>query len=478
MSVDVLEEILHPKSVAVVGASGNPMAFGYSYTSHLLDYGFRGKIYPVNPNYPEILGIKTYPSLRDIPGSVDYVISCISAARVLDLLEDCSQKGVKAVHLYTARFSETGREDAAELEQEVLKLARKLGIRLIGPNCMGVYYPREGLSFGYNLPKEPGSVGMVSQSGGGASGFIHLAGMRGVRFSKAISYGNALDFNECDYLDYFAQDPETEIILMYVEGVRDGRRFFDTLRRTATTKPVIILKGGRGKSGTRVVASHTASLAGSMQIWESLVAQAGAIPVKNFDEMVDLAVSFYFLPPILGPRVGVVGGGGGPSVLSADECEEAGLDVVPLPPEIREELRSRGVPIWDWIGNPMDVSILGGFGFSDVDMLQMMADNQNFDLMIALMNESVMMTLSRREGMIMRLKGAVEGYSKVKKENSKPLLTVVGDKSSGIDYDDWSLKAISEARTRLIEAKIPFYPTMGRAARAAKKLVDYYRERK
>ena len=165
MSVDVLEEILHPKSIAVVGASGNPMAWGYSYTSHLLDYGYRGKIYPVNPNYPEILGIKTYPSLRDIPGSVDYVISCIRASQVLGLLEDCSQKGVKAVHLYTARFSETGREDAAELEQEILKLARKLGIRLIGPNCMGVYYPREGISFFGNMPTESGSVGVVSQSG-------------------------------------------------------------------------------------------------------------------------------------------------------------------------------------------------------------------------------------------------------------------------------------------------------------------------
>ena len=477
MSFDELEEILHPKSVAVVGASGNPSSWGYAYTSHLVEYGYRGKIYPVNPNYTDILDIRTYPRLGDVPGSVDYVISCIPAGQVLSLLEDSSQKGVKAVHLYTARFSETGRKEAAELEQEILKQARKLGIRLIGPNCMGVYYPREGLSFGYNLPKEAGSVGMASQTGGGASSFVHLAGMRGVRFSKAISYGNALDFNECDYLEYFAQDPETEIILMYVEGTRDGRRFLDSLRRVAATKPVVILKGGRGKSGTRVVASHTASLGGSMQTWEALVAQAGAIPVKNFDEMVDIAVSFCFLPPIRGSRVGVVGGGGGPSVLSADECEEAGLDVIPLPPEIREEMKSRGVAAWDWIGNPMDVSILGGFGFGDMDMLRLMAGNENFDLMIALMNESVMITLSRREGMMMRLKSAVEGYTKLKNEDSKPLLAVLGDKSSGIDYDDWSLKAISEARTRLIEANIPFYPTMGRAATAAKKLVDYYRER-
>lgn len=478
MLVDVLEEILHPQSVAVVGASANPMAFGYSYTSHLVDYGYRGKIYLVNPRYSEILGIKVYPSLREIPGTVDYVISCVRAAEVLNMMEDCSQKGVKAVHLYTARFSETGREDATELEQEILKKARKFSIRLIGPNCMGVYYPRVGLSFGYNLPREPGSVGMISQTGGGASGFVHAASMRGIRFSKAISYGNALDLNECDYLEYFAQDKETEIILMYIEGVRDGRRFLSSLRNAASVKPVIVLKGGRGKSGTRVVASHTASLAGSMKTWEAIVNQAGAISAADFDEMTDLAVSFYFLPPIRGPRVGVVGGGGGPSVLSADECEEAGLDVIPLPVEIREQLRSNGVPIWDWVGNPIDVSILGGSGLSDIDMLHLMAGNANFDLLIANVNEGVIVTLARPEGMTLRLKDVVKSYAGVREENPKPLLTVVEEKSLGVgDYDHWSSKLISEVRTELIEAGIPFYPSIKRAARAARKVLDYYLKR-
>ena len=454
------------------------MAFGYSYTSHLVDYGYRGKIYLVNPRYSEILGIKVYPSLREIPGTVDYVISCVRAAEVLNLLEDCSRKGVKGVHLYTARFSETGRKDAAELEQEILKRAREFGIRLIGPNCMGVYHPRVGLSFGYNLPKEPGSVGLVSQTGGGASAFVHTAAMRGLRFSKAISYGNALDLNECDYLDYFAGDSETEIILMYIEGVRDGRRFLNSLRDAASVKPVIVLKGGRGDSGTRVVASHTASLAGSMKTWEAIVSQAGAISVVDFDEMADLAVSFYFLPPIRGPRVGVVGGGGGPSVLSADECEEAGLDVIPLPAEIREELRRNGVTIWDWVGNPTDVSILGGSGLSDIDMLRVMAQNENFDLLIANINEGVMVTLARPEGMVLRFKDVVKNYARVREESPKPLLTVVGEKSPGIgDYDHWSSKLVSEVRTELIEAGIPFYPSMGRAARAARKVLDYYLKR-
>jgi acetyltransferase len=444
-----------------------------------VDYGYRGKIYPVNPRHSEILGIKVYPSLGEIPGSVDYVISCVPAREVPDMLEVCSEKGVKAVHLYTARFSETGRPEAAELEQEVLKRARRLGIRIIGPNCMGIYYPRQGLSFGYDLPKEPGWVGMMSQSGGGASGFVRLASLRGVRFSKVISYGNALDLNESDYLDYFSQDTETKIILVYIEGVRDGRRFFTALGKAASKKPVIVLKGGKGKSGTTAVASHTASIAGSTKAWEAVVAQTGAISAQNLDEMADLAVSFYFLPPVKGTRVGIVGGGGGPSVLSADECEGAGLDVIALPVEIRDELRSKGIPIWDWIGNPTDVSILGGFGFTDIDMLRMMAGNPNFDLLITNMNEGVLVTLSREEGMTMRLRGAIDSYARVKEESSKPLLAVLGEGGPGIeDSSHWSWQLISEARTKLINANIPFYPTMQRAARAAHKLFQYYQNQR
>jgi len=475
MPTHTLEEILHPQSIAVVGASNNPSASGYGFTEFLLEHEFKGEIYPVNPKYSEILGIKVYPNLRDIPGSVDYVISCIPAREVLGMLEDCSQKGVKAVHLFTARFSETGHREAAELEQEILKQARKWGIRIIGPNCRGVYYPRQGICFSYDFPKEPGSVGLVSQTGGGAALFVQSASLRGIRFSKVISYGNAIDLNECDYLDYLSQDPETRIILMYVEGVRDGKRFFSSLRQAASTKPVIVLKGGRGESGGRMITSHTASLAGSTRIWETLVTQAGAISAGTIEEMEDLAVSFYFLPPISDLRVGIAGGSGGPSVLAADECEEEGLNVIPLPQEMREELKSMGAPIWDWIGNPADMSMLGSFQFTSSDMLQMMARNQDFDFLIA---NIIALPLRRKEVRISRLRAEVDGYIKVKKENSKPLLTIVADKSLGIDdYDDLSWKTICEVRTKLIAANIPFYPTIGRAARAARKLIAYYGKR-
>ena len=473
MTTHTLEEILHPQSIAVAGATGGDSGYWGDFVRPLLKYGFKGKIYPVNPKHSEIAGLKAYPSIREIPGPVDYVISAVPASAVLNMLEDCSQKGVKCVHLFTGRFSETGRPEPAKLEQEILKQARNMGIRLIGPNCMGVYYPREGISFVTDFLEEPGSVGLASQSGGASVEIVHSAAQRGIRFSKVISYGNALDLNECDYLDYFSHDPETKIIIMYVEGVRDGKRFFSSLRQAASAKPVIIIKGGRGKSGMRAVASHTASLAGSMKIWETLVTQAGAISAENLDELVDLAFSFCFLPPIRGLRVGVAGGGGGATVMAADQCEEAGLDVIPLPADIREELKSKGIPIWDWIGNPIDGSIIGDPRFTGTDILQMMAENQNFDLLIVNVGEP-----HRGSQQVKTADAHLEQY-KLEMRKLKPLLAVVADKALGIDdYEDPNCRLIYETRTKLIASNIPVYPTIGRAASAARKLAEHYQRRK
>ncbi|MBW2091157.1 MAG: CoA-binding protein, partial [Deltaproteobacteria bacterium] len=387
MSKHPLEEILHPRSIAVIGASGNKNVPGYQFTASLLIYGFKGKVYPVNPKYTEIAGLKAYPDIRDIPDTVDYVISCVPASQVLNLVKGCVRKEVKALHLFTARFSETGRKDAAELEREILREAQKGGVRIIGPNCMGLYYPDMGISFSDAMPQKSGSVGLVSQSGQLAEELGRYAAMRGVYFSKAISYGNALDLNECDFLDYLARDPETRVILMYVEGVRDGKRFFSSLCNAASTKPVIILKGGRGQSGTRAAASHTASLAGSQKVLDALVVQAGAVSARNFEEMIDLAAAFNFLPPVSGFNVGVAGGGGGASVLAADQCEESGLEVIPLPQEIRDELKSKGSGIWDWIGNPADMSIRDNRDFGPGNILELMAANDNFHLLIAIMSD-------------------------------------------------------------------------------------------
>ena len=435
----------------------------------LIDFGFEGPIYPVNPKYPEILGLKAYPSVRDIPGEVDYVISSVPASQVLPLIADCAEKKVKVVHLFTARFSETGRKDAADLEQEILRQAQQANIRLIGPNCMGLYYPEGRISFRDTMPKQGGPVGLISQSGSVVMDVVGMSTQNGLFFSKGISYGNALDFNESDFLEYLAQDPKTSIILMYVEGVRDGKRFFDLLRKTTPTKPVVIVKGGRGQSGTRATASHTASMAGSGEVWETAVTQSGAISARHIEEMIDIATALYHLGPIRGPRVGVAGGPGGSSVIAADICEEAGLDVISLPDAIRQKLKAKGNPIWDWIGNPADMSIRVDRDSKAGEMLVLMAADDNFDLLIGFfrgffMNKDTI------------AKDFVEAYG-INELNGKPMMAVSEGDWISHQIGPEAAKIMDEVRDCFIQAGVPIYNNIDRAAKAAVKVIEYYRRR-
>ncbi|MHB8157413.1 MAG: CoA-binding protein, partial [Desulfocucumaceae bacterium] len=274
---ELLDVIFHPSSIAVVGASNTPNTYGYLYMDYLIKAGYKGTLYPVKPDSDEIMGYKAYPSLKDIPGDVDYVISCVSARHVLEMIRQCPSRNVKGIHLFTARMSETGDKRGHDLEQEIASEVRRLGIPLLGPNCMGLYNPKEGISYAYDLPQKPGKVGGIFQSGGISVNFIRYAGVRGVGFSKVFSYGNAADLNECDLLEYLAADEETSAIAIYIEGVRDGRRFFKALREAAAIKPVIVLKGGRTGAGTRSTFSHTASIAGSFNSWEVMFRQCNAV---------------------------------------------------------------------------------------------------------------------------------------------------------------------------------------------------------
>ncbi|MBA3028363.1 MAG: hypothetical protein FP816_06045 [Desulfobacteraceae bacterium] len=465
MSNHLLDELFHPRSLAVVGASGRNFG-GPNFFNSIQEFGFKGPLYPVNPKYDEISGIKCYPTVKDIPGHVDYVVSTVNASRVLEMISDCAEKGVKIIHLFTARFSETGRKDAAELEQEVLRQARKANIRLLGPNCMGLYFPEGGISFRGDLPKQSGSVGLISQSGSVIFDVVDCAKRNSLYFSNAISYGNALDFNECDFLEYLGQDPNTKIILMYIEGVRDGVTFFNLLRRTTLKKPVIIVKGGRGESGTRATASHTASLAGSMDVWKMAVKQAGAISARHIEEMVDVAAAFHYLPPVKDRRVGVAGGAGGSSVLAADLCEEAGLNVIPFPQDLRERLKARGSEIWDWISNPVDMSIRVDRSEGAGSILKIMAGHSDFDLLMAFIHAHFHGPKPSSGDLAEKI---LEGYY-LNELNGKPLLAVIEEEAED--------KELMEAvKSRLHAGRIPVYPSMERAAIAASKMIDYCQHR-
>lgn len=356
-----IDYIFHPRSVAVVGVSPpqwGPAGVGTGFLMALQDMGFEGPIYPVNPHHQEILGLKCYPSLLDIPGPVDHVVFSVPTRAVPQVIEECVAKAVKSIHFFTSGFSETGEAEAAELERRIVARARGAGIRLIGPNCMGLYCPSGKIAFMPNSPVEPGPVGFLSQSGGNAGDVIFAAAPRGIRFSKIVSYGNAADINECELLEYLAEDPETEIIIAYIEGVRDGRRFFRALHRASARKPVAVLKGGRTDAGGRAVFSHTASLAGSARVFDAALRQAGAVRVDSLDELVDMAVAFRFIGPPAGRGVGVVGPGGGFSVFAADEVNEAGLDLPDLSPAVQEELRGFTPVAGTSVRNPVDTNII------------------------------------------------------------------------------------------------------------------------
>ncbi|MGB8707759.1 MAG: CoA-binding protein [Dehalococcoidia bacterium] len=474
---DILETAFHPESIAVAGASEDPLSFGHQFLRHLLDYNYTGHIYPVNPNKESILGLKAYPDLKSIPGPVDYVICCLPASMVLGLLAECPAKGVKIVHLVTARLSETGRQEAVELEAEMLKAARRLNIRLIGPNCMGIYYPRGRIANGYNLPREAGNIGAVFQSGGSSTMLIRYGELRGLRFSKVISYGNALDIDESYLLNYLAQDDETEIIAAYFEGVKDGRKFLEALTAAARVKPVIAIKGGRGIAGSKAVTSHTAAIAGSASVWETVFKKAGVIPAQDLNELVDLLVAFSFLPPIMGYRVGILSAGGGLSVMSADICEEAGLTVPPMPAKIREELKIKAPEIWDWIGNPIDISIMGAVsvGFAEIlkELPRLMAGSPHFDFLIGEFSDDNPFLTELWRGLAA---GQAELFINLYSKQFKPMVAVVHSEAATSDlpsYQRW--KILAEQRAKYANARIPTYSTVAEAAKAVRKYIDYCR---
>lgn len=350
-----LRPIFYPRSVAIVGVSqSNSSHLSQVFFKALIGFDFKGQLYLVNPRGGEIEGRKVYPSLADIPGDVEYVISLVAAREAPNLLKNCIRKGVKAVHFFTAGFAETGGQEGIKLEAEIAVLARQNGIRVAGPNCMGVYCPESRLSFNSMFPKESGKVGLITQSGSYAMKLITHAAWRGVRFSKAISFGNACDLNETDFLEYLAEDPQTSIITMYLEGVKDGRRFLRALKKAASEKIVILLKGGVTAGGAEATMGHTGSLAGSEQTWDALCKQYGVIRVNTIEEITDVLVTLLFFPLPKGRNTILLGGGGGTSVMITDQFEKNGLRVPPLPQDIKDLICSFTPVAGNILRNPID----------------------------------------------------------------------------------------------------------------------------
>jgi len=491
-----LDSIFHPRSVAIAGVSTQQPGFagvGIGFLLSLMELGFPA-VYPVNPKYPEIEGLKCYASILDIQGPVDHVISSVPAHIVPRLVEDCVEKGVRSVHFFTAGFRETGDAEMADLEAEVVGRLTGAGIRVFGPNCMGLYVPESKLAFMPGFPTEPGPVGFISQSGGNAGEMVYTAAVRGIRFSKVVSYGNAADIDESELLTYLADDPKTEVICAYIEGVKDGRRFLAAMRRAAAAKPLVVLKGGRTASGTRAVMSHTASLAGSLAVFDSLCRQVNAVRVNSVEEMADLAVAFRFLQPYLSHKaagfnpqtdaqtdpqdkggVAVVGGGGGFSVFAADEIDDAGLDCPVLPEHTQKALGEINPVAGTSVRNPVDTIAI--FEPSKLEQtLRIIGEAENID--VILYHTSFSWGRGRR---LMAMLGAdpitymqmqVQQMVKARDASGTPIVVVLRP-----PQDVESMERTAAFQEKCWQAGFPVFPTIPRAANAIAKNVRWRRAR-
>ncbi len=342
-SANSLESLFVPGSVAVVGASHEANKSGTKFLQKLVSQHFPGKIYPVNPAETEVLGLKAYHSIRDIPADVDLAIMAIPAEATPPVMADCAAKKVKFAIMYTAGFREIG-DSGRSLEAEVLRIARSGGVRVVGPNCLGICCPGSVINTivpNLDRPLDPGNIGFIGQSGWASESVIATGADRGLSFSKVVSIGNQADLTLNDYLEYLSGDPETKVIGAYIEGIGDGRRFFELARRAVRKKPLVFWKAGRTAAGARAALSHTASLAGRDLITDAAFRQVGVIRASNVDEVMDFTAAFSapFLPR--GNRLGVVEESGGSGIACCDACEGSGLEVPEFSPEIQADLRLR-----------------------------------------------------------------------------------------------------------------------------------------
>lgn len=461
------EPIFYPKSIAVVGVSRNIFKVGSIWLKAIMDAGFSGAIYPLNPRGGEFLGLKVYTSVREVPGIVDYVIVCIPREAVPNLLDECAGK-VKAVHFFTAGFSETGDTVGQKLEKEVVGKAREGGFRIIGPNCIGTYCPESKVPYGpAGEIGEVGSVGFISQSGGIGEKLVELGAARGIHYNKGISFGNGIDLDSADFMEYMAADSKISIIGAYLEGTRNGRRLFNTMKAVAKVKPLIVWKAGRSDVGAAAAMSHTGSLASSATIWSAALKQSSVIEVHGVEELSDTLLIFQQLGRWQGNGNGiaVVGGladgGGGISVSAGDACAELGLHIPLLSAETRRKLTSLLGQVGSIVHNPVDVS-QGGSNPSIIrEALGLILADPSIELIIVQEDAGILLKYFPWEW-VQEINAV---FVDLRARQDKPIIVISPPGAAEAQR--------LEIERMLTQASIPVFPTMERAAKAVINLSRY-----
>ncbi|MCX6005374.1 MAG: CoA-binding protein [Chloroflexi bacterium] len=468
------DKIFHPDNVAVIGAS--PVSDIASLA--LMSTKIRDRVYFVNPKYSEIFGRKCYPSILNVPVPIDYVIFGINARFVPDVLAECIQKGVKTAHIYTSGFSETGLPEGIELEKK-LKQVAKGKIRLIGPNCFGIYCPESGLAIIPESSEEKGNVGVITQSGSIAESFSYFGKTKNLRFSKVISYGNASDFDCPDFLEYLADDAQTKVIALYIEGSSNGERLKRALRYATNRKPVVAIKGGLTEHGSRVATSHTASMTGTPQIWKSLFKQCGVVQVNNQDELVNAVMAFSYLNLPKGNRVSILSNSGGFSVIQTDLCYAEGIEVPRFTDGTIEQLRKLVPLAGTIIGNPLDAwpvyyKIYEKEG-NLADIIGILGSDKNIDMLVVQFDQFRYIRRARQSEAGEHTRTLIEvmlkGMEYVRDVVGKPVIACVVIDPFLEDEEDRKYNLMMKHAFE--RRNFPVYPTLDAGIKAISKLYKY-----
>ncbi len=407
----MLDYFFTPKAIAVIGASNDPLKLGYEVFKNLKSYK-DGKVYPVNVKDEVVQGIKAYKNIREIPDEVELAVIVVPKRFVKQTVIDCGEKGVKGIILITAGFGEVGEEGKRE-ERELVEIAHNYGMRIVGPNCVGIMNTHNSMNATFVMNAKKGDIAFISQSGALGAGILYKTIKEGIGFSKFVSIGNMADLDFADLMEALADDKQSKAIALYIEGLKDGRRFMRVAKEVSRKKPVIVLKAGKSESGARAASSHTGSLAGSWRIYEAAFKQSGVLVAETIDDMLSMARAFT-QPLPRGKRVAIMTNAGGPGVLTADAIDRYGLKLANLEEKTIEELRSF-LPPMAAVKNPVDM-IASARGEDYYRTAKLLLSDPNVDMLIAICVVPTFAGMTQTEH--------AEGVIKAMKEvnNGKPVL--------------------------------------------------------
>jgi acetyltransferase len=452
-----LKPLFAPESIAIIGASNTPGKWGYMMVTRPIQSGYRGQIYPINPKENEILGLKAFPSVSDVSAPIDLAIVTVPAPMVPNMMRECVKKGIRAAVLISAGFAETGPQGKA-LQDEVVAIARKGGIRFMGPNGMGIWSSTARLNTAFWFTPKPGGISFVSQSGTMGGYLLETANNKGYGFNAFLSVGNQADLSIADYVEYLGDDDATSVIVLYIEGLNNGARFFQKAREVIKKKPVIVYKAGRTEHGSRATLSHTASIAGSDDIFEAVCHQTGIIRTYDVIHAFDVAEALAKQPLPKGNRVAIVSAGGGHCVVTTDACSGFGLEVPELDEKTVRELEEYLLPHAPTPRNPIDLAA-DPRPMTVANIVSILAEHSGIDAIITMAPVSIRST---DPPFVRELLNAAEILSEIPKKYGKPLIaTTMRGNMQGVAFE------------LMKERGIPFYEFPEEAGRAMHGLYRY-----